>query len=238
MTRVAGGGVGRSAPREMHTVRLYDEHRDLYYTKPLLRGWLHLVWFGSSLVLGPLLLAQAHGALALSALAIYAGTVTGLFGTSALYHRGNWGPVAARRLQRLDHTMIFFSIAGTATPVFLLTTPSAWSRIALILMWSLTLLASGIHLVWMHAPEVLVGATFIGLGSVAALALPAVWTHVGVAAAVLLLAGGLLYIAGALSYYHRWPDPAPKVFGYHEVFHAYVCAAAACQFVSIAVFIA
>ena len=83
----------------------------------------------------------------------------------------------------------------------------------------------------------LVGATFIGLGS-RGLALPWVWIHVGVAPAVLILAGGLLYVAGAISYHRRWPDPYPSVFGYHEVFHVYVCAAAACQYIAIARFIA
>jgi hemolysin III len=65
-----------------------------------------------------------------------------------------------------------------------------------------------------------------------------VWIHVGIAPAVLILAGGLLYIAGALSYHRRWPDPYPSVFGYHEVFHACVCAAAARQYIVIARFIA
>jgi hemolysin III len=90
----------------------------------------------------------------------------------------------------------------------------------------------------MSAPELLVGATFVGLGWAAGLALPWVWIHAGVAPGVLMLAGGLLYTAGALSYHRRWPDPYPSVFGYHEVFHAYVCAAAACQYLAIARFIA
>jgi hemolysin III len=105
-------------------------------------------------------------------------------------------------------------------------------------MWTLTLTAAGIHLAWMSAPERLVGATFVGLGCAAGLALPWGWIHVGVAPAVLILAGGLLYVAGAISYHRRWPDPYPSVFGYHEVFHVYVCAAAACQYIAIARFIA
>jgi hemolysin III len=105
------------------------------------------------------------------------------------------------------------------------------------LLWALTLTAAAVHLVWMSAPEVVVGAVFVGLGWVAALALPGVWIHAGVAPAVLVLAGGLLYMAGAISYHRRRPDPYPSVFGYHEVFHAYVCAAATCQFVAISLFI-
>jgi hemolysin III len=104
----------------------------------------------------------------------------------------------------------------------------------LIVMWTLTGAAAIIHLCWMSAPEALVGATFIGLGSLAGLALPEVWIKAGVVPGTLMLAGGLIYIAGALSYHQRRPDPSPAVFGFHEVFHACVCAAAACQYASIA----
>jgi hemolysin III len=89
------------------------------YAKPLLRGWLHLLWFEASLVIGTLALVRAHGAGPVTVIAIYAATVTGRFGTSALYHRGNWRPRWSRRLQRADHAMIFLLIAGTATPAFL-----------------------------------------------------------------------------------------------------------------------
>ena len=134
--------------------------------------------------------------------------------------------------------MIFFLIAGTATPAFLLTERGTFGLASLIAMWTLTLAAAAIHLAWMSAPELLVGATFVGLGWAAGLALPEVWIHAGVAPGVLMLAGGLLYTAGALCYHRRRPDPSPSVFGYHEVFHACVCAAAACQYLAIARFIA
>ena len=100
-------------------------------------------------------------------------------------------------------------------------------------MWALILAAAFIHLCWMNAPEALVGVTFIGLGSLAGLALPEVWIHAGAVPGALMLAGGLIYVAGALSYHRRRPDPSPAVFGYHEVFHACVCAAATCQYLSI-----
>jgi hemolysin III len=212
---------------------LYDARRRLYYAKPVLRGWLHAVWFGTSLVAGPLLVARAHGARPVTALAVYTLSVAGLFGISALYHRGTWGPAWSVRLQRADHLMIFFLIAGTATPVFLLAVPGAFGLTCLIVMWTLVLAAAAIHVCWPGAPEALVGGTFIGLGSLAGLALPEVWIQAGVAAGTLMLAGGLSYIAGALFYHRRWPDPSPAVFGYHEVFHACVCAAATCQYISI-----
>ncbi len=218
--------------------RLYDARRGVYYAKPAFRGWLHLLWFVASLAAGPLLLARAHGAAQITAIAVYSVSVSALFGFSALYHRGTWTAAWRQRLQRLDHAMIFFLIAGTATPAFLLTAPAAFGLACLITLWALTITAAAIHLAWMSAPELLVGTTFVGLGCAAGLALPWVWIHAGIAPAALMLAGGLLYLAGALSYHRRRPDPYPSVFGYHEVFHLYVCAAAACQYVAIARFIA
>ena len=106
---------------------LYDARRGVYYAKPVLRGWLHLLCFGASLVGGALLLARAHGAAQITAVAIYSASLSALFGTSALYHRGTWTDAWRRRLQRLDHAMIFFLIAGTATPAFLLAAPAGAS---------------------------------------------------------------------------------------------------------------
>ena len=164
--------------------------------------------------------------------------MSALFGVSALYHRGNWSDAWRQRLQRLDHAMIFFLIAGTATPAFLLATRGGFGLACLIVLWTLTLTAAVIHMAWMNAPERLVGGTFIGLGWVAAPGAARGVDPRRVAPGVLMLAGGLLYTAGALSYHRRRPDPYPSVFGYHEVFHAYVCAAAACQYAAIALFIA
>ena len=216
----------------------YDARRGVYYTKPVWRGWLHLLWFEVSLVFGTLLLARAHGAMPITTSAIYAASVSGMFGTSALYHRGNWSAAWRQRLQRLDHVMIFFLIAGTATPAYLLTARSSVGLACLIVMWVLTVTAATIRMARMGTPELVAGTMFVGLGWLAGLALPWVWARAGVAPAVLMLTGGLLYTAGALSYHRRRPDPLPSVFGYHEVFHAFVCAAATCQFVAIAVFIA
>jgi hemolysin III len=215
----------------------YDARRDVYYTKPAWRGWLHLLWFELSLVFGTLLVAQAHGSSRVTASVIYAASVSALFGASALYHRGNWSAAWRRRLQRLDHAMIFLLIAGTATPAFLLANDSTFGLVCLAVLWVVTLTATAIRMAWMNVPERVAGAIFIGLGWLASLALPGVWAHAGVAPAALMIAGGGLYTAGALAYHHRRPDPCPSVFGYHEVFHVFVCAAATCQFVAIAVFI-
>ena len=226
-----------AAPAPPAPGALYDARRGVWYVKPALRGWLHALWFAASLVTGTLMVARAHGAVRITALAIYAASVSAMFGVSALYHRGTWTASWTRRLQRLDHAMIFLLIAGTATPAFLLATSGAFRLACLITMWALTVTAAALRLAWMSAPELVAGSTFLGLGWIAVLALPDLWIHAGAAAGVLMLAGGLLYTAGALSYHRRRPDPYPAVFGYHEVFHALVCAAAACQYAAIALFL-
>jgi hemolysin III len=226
-----------AAPSPPPAGALCDSGRGVWYVKPALRGWLHLLWFEASLVLGTLLLARAHGAVRITALAIYAASVSAMFGISALYHRGNWSAGWNRRLQRLDHAVIFLLIAGTATPALLLAASGTFRLACLIMMWALTVTAAAVRLAWVSAPELVAGSTFAGLGWVAVLALPGVWTRAGAAAGVLMLAGGLLYTAGALSCHRRRPDPCPAVFGYHEVFDACVCVAAACLYAAIALFL-
>ena len=213
---------------------LYDARRDVYYARPVLRGWLHLLCFWASVAGGALLLARAHGGPQIAAAIVYSASLSALFGTSALYHRGTWTAAWRLRLRHLDQAMIFFLIAGTATPAFLLSAPAGLGLACLIMMWVLTLTAAAIRVAWPGAPEVVAGALFTGLGCAGGLALPWAWIHGGAASGVLILAGGMLYIGGALSYHRRWPDPYPSVFGYHEVFHVYVCFAAACQYAAIA----
>lgn len=217
--------------------RLYDASRGIHYDKPVWRGWAHLIGFEVALVVGTLVVVQARGAANTTAAAIYAAAVAALFGTSALYHRGKWGPGASARLQRLDHLMIIYLIAGTATPAMMICLRGSLRVVELAVLWTLALLAAGIRLVRMTASERLVGLIYVGLGWTAGLTVPAVWIHAGVAPAALLIAGGLLYTAGAVGYHRRKPDPSPTLFGYHEVFHAYVTVAAACQYVAIACFV-
>ena len=216
---------------------LYDSDRNLHYTAPALRGWAHLLFFEVSLVVGTLLIAAAHGVTETFAAATYAATVSGLFGVSALYHRGRWRPAARRVLQRADQVMILMLIAGSATPAFLLAVGGRAGVTGLCVLWALALTAAACRILWWTAPPRLVGTAYLGLGWIAGLALPAVWIRAGVVPVVLLTTGGVLYTVGALVYYRRRPDPSPAVFGYHEVFHAFVCAAATCQFLATALFI-
>jgi hemolysin III len=236
MTHTPTNAVSTSTARDSTVQWTFDAKRGDVAVKPLWRGWMHLIWFQVSLVLGTVLILRVEPS-SRTATIVYSASVSGLFGASALYHRGNWRPRLHGLLQRLDHTMIFVFIAGSATPVFLIAMPGATGTALLAGIWTLAATASIIHLAWMDAPEALVGSTFVGLGLLGVLALPAVLVHSGFAAFALLLAGGVLYIVGAALYHRRRPDPRPAVFGFHEVFHAFVCAAAAAQYVAIAVFV-
>lgn len=198
--------------------------------KPIGRGWLHLVWFPLSLIAGAFLIAGARSTVTAVA---YAGGVSAMFGTSAAYHRVDWRPAVNRILQRLDHLMIFVLIAGTATPMYQVAAPDRYRAICLVLTWGLAILAAVLHVARMDAPERVVGGTYIALGAVAVPAFPVVWIHSGPVAGGLACAGGLLYIAGALAYHYRRPNPAPVVFGYHEVFHALVCAGATVHYAAV-----
>jgi hemolysin III len=213
--------------------RLYDLRRDRYYVKPVWRGWLHLVWFEATLVLGTLLIVAADGAREITAASIYAGSVVGLFGTSALYHRGNWSPAWSRRLQRLDYSMIYVLIGGTAAPALIVSGPSRVAMVLLVVLAVAVGAAITLRLAHPRTLETVAGTSYLVLGWAAGAALPFAWTRGGVAVTALLVCGGLLYTAGAITFHRRRPDPLPSVFGYHEVFHSYVCAAASCHFVAI-----
>ena len=207
------------------------------YDKPRWRGWLHLASFEVALVLGTIIVATARRGWQTADAAVYGGAVVGLFGAQCPVPPGQWTPKMSSRLQRVDHIMIVLLIAGSATPPMQICLPGAWKAIGLIALWSLAFTAIAVRQLWMAAPERLAGSIYVGLGWVAGSAIPVVWIKAGVAPAILLLCGGLLYTVGALGYHRRSPDPSPLVFGYHEVFHTYVTAAAACQYVAIAVFL-
>src|ERR1700749_1049858 len=125
---------------------LYDARRGVYYARPVLRGWLHLLGFLVSLAGGVVLLAGAPGGEQVTAAIVYSASLSALFGTSALYHRGTWTAAWRLRLRHLDQAMIFFLIAGKATPAFLLAAPADARLACLIVMWALTLAAVAVRL--------------------------------------------------------------------------------------------
>jgi hemolysin III len=210
----------------------------LKLNKPRLRGVSHQWAFFVSVAIGAALVIVAPPGEPRLAAAIYALSVTALFGTSALYHRVTWASLGARRwMRRLDHSMIFCLIAGTYTPFALLVLDGDLATVILIVVWAGALAGVLMKLVWIDAPKALVAVTYIMLGWVALAAFPDMIERLGVTASTLVAVGGLLYTLGALVYAFQRPNPAPSVFGYHEVFHALVILAAAIQYAVIAFYV-
>ncbi len=202
-----------------------------------MRGWLHFWSFLISIASGAVLVAVAGargGTGAALATAVYSVTILALFGVSALYHRHTWRSTHARAImKRLDHSMIFLFIAGTYTPVAALAMDPATARWVLAVVWGGALAGVVLKTAWPFAPSWLAVPIYLALGWVAVFVLPELLQNVGVAAFVLLLAGGALYTAGAMFYATRWPNPWPRTFGYHEFFHAATVLAALCHLVAI-----
>ncbi|MDX6586270.1 MAG: hemolysin [Solirubrobacterales bacterium] len=205
--------------------------------KPRLRGVSHEYAFFVSLALGALLIVLAKGADARASVAIYAASLSALFGVSALYHRVNWKRPSARRwMRRLDHTMIFFLIAGTLTPFAVLVMEPPLSTALLIAVWGGALAGTIVELVWTDSPKWVHATVYVAVGLIGAVGFPAIIAETGLAAGILIAAGGALYVTGAVVYAVGRPDPSPTVFGYHEIFHALVIAAAAAHFAAVAFF--
>lgn len=205
--------------------------------RPRLRGVFHQYAFFVSIGLGAVLVAGASGASERLSAAVFASTVATMFGVSALYHRIMWAPTARRWMRRLDHAAIYLLIAGTYTPFALLALSGAWRWTILPIVWGGALAAIALKLVWIDAPTWLTAVVAVVLGWAGVVAVPQLWDHAGAAGVVLLGVGGILYTLGAVVYAARRPDPVPAVFGYHELFHALVIAAAACQYGAVAVFV-
>ncbi len=205
--------------------------------KPKLRGVSHEWAFFISLFLGAALIFAAKTPKATLAVAIYAVSLSALLGTSALYHRVNWKrPNVRRWMRRLDHSMIFFLIAGTYTPFALLVLNGPLADAILAVVWIGAIAGAIVEMVWIEHPKWVGALIYLALGWVAVAAFPELWNSMGVPGTLLLAAGGLLYTAGAVVYATQRPNPNPRVFGYHEVFHAFVILAAAAHFAAIAFF--
>ena len=204
--------------------------------KPRLRGVSHQWAFFVSLLTGAALIVAAQGGREVLAVSIYAFSLSALLGTSALYHRVTWNEGQRRWMRRLDHTMIFVLIAGTYTPFALLVMEGTLAEVVLIGVWSLAVGGAVLNLAWWNAPKWFTSLVYISTGWVAIVALPQLWEQMGPVGVGLIALGGLLYTAGAVVYATKRPDPSPEVFGYHEIFHLFVIAAAAVQYAAIAIY--
>jgi hemolysin III len=201
---------------------------------PRLRGVLHLWAFYVAVVAACALVVAAAGARARLAAGVYGAGLCALFGGSALYHRWRWSPRWRPLLRRVDHSAIFVFIAASYTPLALLVLGGTLRWVVLATVWAGALAGVAFSVAWIGAPRALVAGCYLALGWVALIAAPQLVERLSVAPLVLLAAGGLLYTVGALVYAARRPDPWPRVFGFHEVFHAFVIAAAAAHFAAMA----
>lgn len=206
--------------------------------KPKLRGWLHLGAIPVAAVLCLALLVVTDDTAARAAVAVYTGASLLLFSVSAIYHRGTWPPRMASFLRRLDHANIFLIIAGTYTPYAVLLLSPDRARLLLTLVWAGAAIGVFFRLVWLGAPRWTYVTAYVALGWVALFFLPDLARAGGWLVLGFMLLGGLLYTVGAVVYATRKPDPSPRWFGYHEVFHALTIAAWLSFYVGVAVSLA
>ncbi len=203
--------------------------------KPSLRGVSHQLAFFLAVGLGLALVGTADGGAATTTAAIYATGVCGLFGVSALYHRRTWATDRSRAwMRRLDHSMIFVFIAATYTPIAVLALTGTLGTVILAVVWAGALAGVALSMAWPGAPKWLTALVYVALGWVAVAAMPQLWESLGPWSVAGLALGGVLYTLGAVVYARGRPDPRPAVFGYHEIFHAFVVVAAASHFAVIA----
>jgi hemolysin III len=213
-------------------------HLDVHgLVKPLLRGRLHLGAFVVAAPAAVALVAVATSPGARWAATVYGTTLLVLFGTSAAYHRLGRTLRSQALLRRLDHAAIYLLIAGSYTPVGVVAIGGwvGWTIVAVV--WVAASTGVALKLGWFDAAQMVGGALYLVLGWLAVLAFPQLLSHVSDVALVLLVAGGLAYTCGAVVLARRRPDPAPRVFGYHEVWHSLVIVAAACHYAAMVLII-
>ncbi len=205
--------------------------------KPRWRGRIHQVAFFISIPAGMVLVLLASGWIARLAASVYALSLAAVFGSSAAYHRGRWTPGALRRMKRLDHSMIFVLIAGSYTPVALLVLHGPWAAVILSVVWAGAGVGIMLKIVRIDGFHVATGILYMALGWLALIVLPSMIHGMPPAALVLAVVGGLLYTTGAIVFATHRPDPVPAVFGYHEMWHAFMVAAAVCHFAMIVILV-
>jgi hemolysin III len=208
--------------------------------KPKLRGWLHLATAPLTLAAGIVLIALSPTATTRWGSAVYVVSAVLLFSTSAVYHRGHWSPRVGDVLRRFDHANIFLLIAGSYTPFSLMLLHGTDRIVMLALVWSGALLGVAFRVLWIGAPRWLHTPVYMALGCAAVFFLPEfargaedLGVGLGIAIMVLIAAGGALYLMGGVVYGFRRPDPWPRFFGFHEVFHTLTVIAFATHYVGV-----
>ncbi|HWH10595.1 MAG TPA: hemolysin III family protein [Solirubrobacteraceae bacterium] len=202
--------------------------------KPRLRGVWHQYGFVVSLIAGAVLIGTTPAGRGVVAAVVYAAAVSGLLGTSALYHRVTWQPRARRRMRRLDHAMIFVLIAGSYTPIVLLAMSGTLAVVVFCVAWGGALAGVLVEFFWTDHPRYVSAVIGTALGWTSLVMVGQLRSTVGWLAVGGFIFGGILYTIGATIYSRKRPDPIPGVFGYHELFHALVLAAASIHYAVIA----
>ncbi|GAB3205031.1 PAQR family membrane homeostasis protein TrhA [Marinactinospora thermotolerans] len=205
----------------------------LNVVKPRLRGWLHLGTAPLALAAGIVLVALAPTGLSRLASAVYALSSVLLFSTSAIYHVGRWSAKGMAILRRMDHSNIYLIIAGTYTPFVLLVLDGTLRTAMISLIWGAAIAGVLFKVFWLNSPRWLSTALYIAVGWVAVLFVPQLVGGTHPATWILILVGGILYSAGAVVYGLKRPDPAPRWFGFHEVFHSLTIAAYVCHYIAV-----
>ena len=208
-----------------------EPSEDSYTDKPLFRGRMHRIAFFISIPAGLALVTFAQSPLARVAGAVYALSLAGLFGASAAYHTVPWSEKNLARMKTLDHSMIFLLIAGTYTPFLLLVVGGTWGLVMLAMVWAGAITGIVLKIVRVHGFQALGGTLYIVLGWIGVLTLPKMLSNLPMWEIALVAAGGIIYTVGAVILLIRKPDPNPRVFGYHEVWHTAVVLGCACYYI-------
>lgn len=208
-------------------------HHALAEIKPRLRGWLHLVTSPLTIAAGIVLVALSPTAMTRIGSAVFMGTAALMFTVSAVYHRGTWGPRAWAFLRRFDHANIFLLIAGSYTPFTLLLLSGTDRVVLLSLVWGGATAGVLFRILWPHAPRWLYVPIYVALGWAAVFYAGDLASAGGVAVIVLVALGGVLYTIGGVVYGIQRPNPSPRWFGFHEVFHALTIAAFISHYVGV-----
>lgn len=210
-----------------------DGPHPLLDARPRLRGWVHAVVAPLAVAGAVVLVALAPTTAGALSTAVFGLSAVLLFGTSAAYHLGRWSPKVLGVLRRLDHTNIFVIIAGTYTPLSILLLDARTARVLLIVVWGGALVGSLSRVLWLGAPRWLYVPVYVALGWVAVWFMPDFWRTGGPTVVWLIIAGGLAYTLGAVVYGTRRPDPSPRWFGFHEVFHVLTAIGFTCHYIAV-----
>jgi hemolysin III len=208
---------------QLHDRTLGGVHNQI--PKPLLRGWFHAVAAVAALVFTLALLAQTYGdPPRFVSMLVFGLSMITLYVVSAVYHLGTWEGRRYTFLRAFDHANIFLFIAGAYTPICV-NMLTGWTRVVMLtVIWLLALAGVSLSVLTLRVPRWVNALLYVGMGWISVVLLPQIVQAASLTPALVLIAGGLLFTVGALIYALRWPNPVPRVFGFHELFHIFVIA--------------